>query len=126
MDKPRPAVGVPDHVRFALKPHYAAISRENPIYGMQRPAREKHLRRFDAPSLFIFRVNLLEPTDWILEPFLLRKAECRFDLRTHVGFTDSSVYKRHENNRRNFFYQRSISGFECGRALIGRNLECRF
>ena len=60
-------------------------------------------------------MDLLIPAHRVFQPFFLRKAERRFDLRAHIGFADPSVEIGHENDGGNLFQESTVLGFEVRR-----------
>src|SRR5579863_1795406 len=57
-------------------------------------------------------MDTVVPANRIFQPFLLREAECGFNLRADISLTDSAIEIGHENYGRNLLYQGAISGFE--------------
>ena len=49
----------------------------------------------------------------------MREAERGFDLRAHVSFADSLIEVGHEDNGRNLFDERAISGLDAVGLLAG-------
>ncbi len=60
MDEPWLAIGAAHHPRIAVKPDHVSIARDHAIRRSQRLARQKHLRRFQAPALLVVRMDVLD------------------------------------------------------------------
>src|ERR1700685_653311 len=116
-NEPRPAILAANHLGFAVKPDGAPIPRHHSICRAQRSAREKHLRRLDAPALLVVGMNLLIPADGIFQPLFLREAERGLNLRTDIRLADSTIQVGHENNRGNLFDQGTIDRIDVGQLL---------
>ncbi len=114
MNEPWTAVRMANHLGFAMEPDHPSVAREYPVGGAQRLARKKHLGSFHTPATFIVGMNLLIPLHGIFEPFRLREAQRRFDLRAHIGFADAAVEVCHEHHRRQLLNQGSVFGFQIG------------
>jgi hypothetical protein len=65
-----------------------------------------------APADLVVGMDLPIPANRIFQPFLLRKAERRFDLRTHIRFANTLIQVRHEHDRGNLIEQDPVSGLE--------------
>src|SRR5579872_341527 len=118
VDEPGPSVLATNHLGFAVKPDYSAISRNYTIGGAQWSAREKHLRCLDAPTLFVLGMDLLIPANGIFQPFFLRKTQAGFNLWTHIGFSDASVQVGHENDCRNLLDQSAVDSVNVRQLLF--------
>ena len=112
VNKPRPAILMPDHFGFALKPKHPAVTRHDPVRGSQGFAREEHLRRFHAPSRFVIGVDLLIPAHRVFQPFTLGKTQRCFNLRAYVSFADSLVQVGHEHHSGNLLQQSAVFRFQ--------------
>ena len=112
VNEPGLAVVAPDQPGFTMKPDHPSIPRHDAIRRSQRLPGEKHFRGFIAPAALVVGMDLLIPANRIFQPFLLRKAERGFDLRTHIGFADTLIQIRHEHDRGNLIEQDPVSGFE--------------
>ena len=111
VNEPGPAIPLPNHFGFALKPNHPAIPRDHAVTGFQGIAGKKHLRGIGTPSRFILGMYVLIPAHGILQPFALRKPERRLDLRTDVGVTDAFIDGSHEDHGGDLLDQRAISRF---------------
>src|SRR5262245_49172941 len=97
MDEPGTTILVTYHLGFTVKPNDSSIACEHSIQRLQRFSKEKEFGCFDTPSLLVVRMNLLVPTNRVVQPFFLREPEQRFDLRTYIGFANALVEERHEH-----------------------------
>ena len=97
MNKPGLAILAANHLGFAMKPDHAAVARQHPVGRPQRLAGKKHLGGFRAPALLVVGMNLLIPAHRIFQPFFLREAQRRFDLRADIGFADAAIEIGHED-----------------------------
>ena len=131
MDKPRAAIVVQHHLRFALKPDYVPIARQHAIAGPNGFAGEEHLGCLHGPAVLVIRMDLLIPTNGILQPFVAGESQRDFNVRTDVGLPYALIQVGSEDHGRNLLHQRSVSGFDvrrgfgtrgpAGRIFVGRD-----
>jgi hypothetical protein len=75
---------------------------------------------FHAPALFVIGMNLLIPADGIFQPFLLRKAQRRFNLGAHIRFAYALVQVSHEDHSGYLLDDGAITRFHIQRPRLGR------
>src|SRR5262249_6420527 len=97
VNEPWPTVVVANHLGFALKPNYMSVAQGDSVNGAHRLTRKKYVHGIDIPTTSVVGVDLPEPEYRIIQPFFLRKAEYRLDLRAHVGFADAFVEISHKD-----------------------------
>ena len=85
------------------------VARDHAIHRAQRFAREQQPGRLARPARLVLGMDLLIPADRIFEPFRLREAERRLDVRTDVGLAGALVEKGHEHDRRQLLDQRLVA-----------------
>ena len=106
--EPGRAIDVAHHAGIAVEPDNSAVTRHDAVGRAKRLAREKHAGSFNAPALFVVRMNAVVPANRIFEPLFARVAKRRFDLRTDVCLTDTAIEVSHEDDRRNLLEERAI------------------
>lgn len=70
------------------------------------------MRCFQAPSLFVVRMDAVVTADGIFEPFFARVADSCLDLRAGIGFAGAAVDICHENHGGNLLEQSPIFCFD--------------
>ena len=86
-----------------------APSRANDTIGRaQRLAGEEHAGCFEAPALFVVRMNVFVPADGIFQPFFARVSKGGLDLGADICLADSAIEIGHEDHGGNLLQKRAI------------------